>query len=139
MPTVRRERDRAGGTMLGANRAAGAVVLHDIPDQRFAPARWTATGNVRFVFIPEILEGGDHRIGCALAQAAQAGGHDLLAEHFQGINISGLALASADLVKDFQDAAGAHPAGSAFTAGFKAEKFHECDGQVDNAGAFIAN
>src|ERR1035441_1712384 len=47
VPRIRRHRDGINGAMLGTDRAAGAVLLHVIFDQRSAFAGWAAALQVR--------------------------------------------------------------------------------------------
>ena len=62
---------------------------------------------------------------------------DLLAEHFQRFDIALLTFSVADILQDFQHAAGADPAGCALAAAFILGKFHEEAGHVDHAGFII--
>ncbi len=58
-------------------------------------------------------------------------------EHLQRFDIARLALASADILQDLQQAAGANPAGGAFAAAFILGEFHEETGHIDHAGFII--
>ena len=65
--------DRA---VAGTDRAASADIFQNIvADERFTDlGRATFLLDVGLILSPEMLEGGCHRIGSTLAQAAQAGG-----------------------------------------------------------------
>ena len=69
---VGRHGDGVHGAVLGAEGAAGAVVAHAILDERLALAGRTAALQVRFIFVAEIAQRGQHRVGRGLAKAAQA-------------------------------------------------------------------
>lgn len=75
-------RDGVDGAVASANRAAGAGTLDDcVRDERAAYLSGAAFfEDVGFVFVSEMLESRDDRIGGALAQATQAGELDLFAQ-----------------------------------------------------------
>ncbi|MPN24205.1 hypothetical protein SDC9_171599 [bioreactor metagenome] len=89
------------------------------------------------VFLPEMLDGGKHGIGCRLAQAAQRGVLDHLSELDQLFNVAFLALALGDALQNLQHALGPQPAGYAFPAGFLLYEFHKETGYVHHAGVLV--
>ena len=84
-----------------------------------------------------MLERAFYRGGGALAQAAQTGALDFLAQHFEGFNIAVATFSLAYTGQYFEDTFGAHPAWGAFTAAFILGKFHKEAGDVYHAGVFI--
>jgi len=66
-------RDAVGGALAGAQRTAGALLwVYHVPKQAFTYARRTFfIGYMGLVFVVEVAQGGQHRIGRRLAQPAQ--------------------------------------------------------------------
>lgn len=92
---------------------------------------------MRPVFLGEIAQRGQHRIGGGIAQAAQRAVANALAQPLEAFHIAGLSLALADAVEDFLHARGAHAAGRAFSAGFLAGKLHEKARHIHHAGGIV--
>ena len=93
--------------------------------------------DVRLVFMAELLNGGKHRVGRGLAQAAQGRGLDVLRQVFQPLDIAVLALAFANAVEDFQHAARADAAGGALAAAFIHGEIQEEAGDVHHTVVLV--
>ena len=71
MLLVRPRLDGADGAVLGAPRAADTIVRHEVLDQGDAFAGRAAPGDVRLVFVAEVPQCRQHRIGGCLSQATE--------------------------------------------------------------------
>jgi len=69
---VGRHRDGIDRTVLGANRAASAIIGDAIPDEVVAFVRGATTLKMRFVFVAKIAQGGENRIRRGFTQPAEA-------------------------------------------------------------------
>src|ERR1035437_5446109 len=107
MPAVRRGGDGTDGAMLRANGAAGAMILHDVLNQRLALSGRATTSNVRFVFIEKMSQGREHRIRRGAAQTADTALGGECRQLPQFIEVRRHALASAKPVKNLEHAHGA--------------------------------
>ena len=99
MPLIRRDRNRVGRTGLRALGAADAGRLHLIADQLPAFARRTAPLQMRLVFLAEIAQRGQHRVGRGLAQAAQAAALGQSGQLRQQLQVAPLAAAGTQAVE----------------------------------------
>ena len=89
-----------------------------VVQQRLADARRAAlVHDVRHILVAEVAQGGQHRVGRRLAQAAQGVVLDVVAQLFQLVQILHGALALGDLVQHLQQTLGADAAGGALAAG----------------------
>ena len=133
--------DGVAGAVAQADHAAGALLGdHRVGDQSLAHFRRAAfIKNMRFILIPEIAQGGKHRVGSGLPQAAQRAALDVLSPAPAGIRYRRLAFPGADALQSGQHGFGAEPAGHALAAGFLLGEVHEIAGEIDHAGVFIGN
>ena len=79
VPGVGRHGDGVGRALLGAERAADALVGDAVGDQGLALARRAAARQVGLVLGAEVAERREHRVGRGAAQAADAAGADACA------------------------------------------------------------
>ena len=91
------------------------------------------------VLVAEIAQGGQHRIGGCLSQAAEGIVLYIVAEFFQLIQVSHIGLSLGDLCEDFKHTFGADTAGSTLAAGFLHSKFQEEFGNVYHTVILIHN
>ena len=89
------------------------------------------------VFITEILQGCQHRVGGALPQAAEAGVFHQIAEVFQGGQIVWRPPSCRYLREGIMDLPRSHPAGHAFTAGLGHTELHKEFRHIHHAGGLI--
>ncbi|MPM34779.1 hypothetical protein SDC9_81366 [bioreactor metagenome] len=89
------------------------------------------------VFIPEIAQGGEYRIRCRLAQAAQRTHPDGVCQLFQQLDGLGGPAPFDDIVQQGQHLFGALPAGNAFAAGFILDKLHKKPCDFYHAGLLV--
>ncbi|OFV72179.1 hypothetical protein ACWI_04290 [Acetobacterium wieringae] len=90
-----------------------------------------------FVFVTEIFDGGQHRVGGGLTEAAQGTVFDLVTEFFEQFDITVLAFALGNPVEDFQHPGGTDPAVGTFAAGFFTGEVQEETGHVHHTGGFV--
>ena len=83
-----------------------------------------------FIFVTEVAQGGQHWVGRGLSQAAQGVILNIVAQLFHLIDIFHGAGAGGDLIQHFQQALGAHAAGSTLTAGFVNSELQEELGDI---------
>jgi len=105
------------------------------PDQHAGGA--SLLMDVGLVLVPEVAQGGEHRVGRGLAQPAEAGGLDHPGEMLQLLQIVAFALAGAEPLQDVQHAAGADAAGGALAAGLVLRELQEIAGDIDHAVVFV--
>ena len=91
------------------------------------------------IFVAEVPESGEHRIGSRLSQTAERIVLYIVAELFQLIQIRHVGLPLGDLCKDLQHTLGADPAGGTFAAGFLYRKFKKKFGNIHHTVVFIHN
>ena len=127
------QRDVAGDIdVRRAGAGAGGV------DQRRAHARAAVlVADVLDVFVAEVADGREHRVGRRLAQAAERGVLDHLAQVDQPLDVGLLAAAFADAVEDLQHPLRAHAAGHALAARLFLDEFEEEAGDVDHAAILV--
>ena len=89
------------------------------------------------VFVPEIPESGQNRIGGRLPQAAEGCGLDVHGQLLQFVQILHLAFATANPIQDVEHVACAHTAGRALPARLILRKLQEVPGDIDHAGALV--
>ena len=94
---------------------------------------------MRLVFISEIFQGAQNRVGSGLSQAAKSCFLDILGKVFQQLDIALASLSFRNTGKDFQHTLRAFAAGSTFTAGFRLRKVQEELGNVNHAGILVHN
>ena len=131
------QRDGVGRTLLGAERAADAIVGDAIVDQRLAPSRRAAAGKVLFVFVAKIAERGEHRVGGRSPQAADASRLDRQGQLLQLFQVARLALAGADAVEDVEHPPGADAAERTLAARLVLGEAEEVAGDIDHAVAVV--
>ena len=137
MPRVGRHRDGVDRAMLGAEGAAGAVGGDLILDERGALARRAAALQVGLVFVAEVAQGREHRVGGRFAQAAEAAGADLAGQLFEFVQVRALRLARAKLVQNIQHPLGADAAEGAFAARLVLRELEEIARDIHHAGGVI--
>ena len=133
VPAIRSHGDRVDRTMLCAERAADAGPVDLVADQRGAFAGRAFSLQVRFVFVAEVLERGQHGIGCRLAQPADAARHDTARQLFELFQIPFAAVARADAIQDLQHPLRADAAERALAARLVLREAQEVAGDVDHA------
>lgn len=133
MSLIRRHRNRVNRTVLGADRATGALFSHLVLDQSpAAPGRASAL-QVPLIFFAEIAQGREDRIGRGFAQTAEAPLADLLGEPFEFWQVLLLALARAEPIQNVQHAAGTNSAEGAFAARLILGELQEVARDIDHA------
>ena len=78
---MRSELDGIHRTFLGTQSTADTLVVDCIGDQVHALAGGTMACNMSFIFFPEIMEGGENRVGRRLAQTTKTSAIGLLEIH----------------------------------------------------------
>ena len=98
--------DAVGGTLLGTQRAAGALLGVDPEGDELGTAQRRAGTpvDVRLVLVAEIPQRGEHRIGGGLAESAEAAGAHLVRQALEFLEVG--ALAAYDLYNGEAPAAG---------------------------------
>lgn len=89
--------------------------------------------DMRFIFMTEMFERAEHRVGRTLTKSAQAVARDFITQVFKLLDVAVFALAIANFLQQFQNAACANAAGCAFSAGFSLCEIHEEAGDVYHA------
>ena len=131
----RRTADSLYRALTCAQPAAAADIADFVMQHLFADACRTALlFDMRFVFISEIFQGAQNRVGSGLSQAAKSCFLDILGKVFQQLDIALASLALRNPGKDFQHTLRAFAAGSTFAAGFRLRKVQEELGNVNHAG-----
>jgi hypothetical protein len=123
--------------MLRTNRAAGAIISDSVFDEGRASACRAPALEMRFVFVPEITQRSEHRIGSSFAESAKAAGADLTTESLKFDEVLLLAFARAETFKDVEHPASADAAERAFAAGLVLGELEEVAGDVHHARAII--
>ena len=93
--------------------------------------------DVVFVFIAEIFDRGQDRIGRCLAETAHGGVFDRIAELQQQFDVAFLAFPGSDPVQHFQHPFGTYTAGRTLAAGLFLNEVHIEPGRIDHAGVFV--
>jgi hypothetical protein len=123
--------------MLGAEGAAGAVVADAVFDEGGAFASRAAALQMRFVFVAEIPQRGEHRVRGGFAETAEAAGAYLMSKVFKFSHVLPLAFAGAEPLQEVQHAPGADAAEGAFAARLVLSKLKEIARNIDHAGGVI--
>ena len=89
------------------------------------------------VFVAEVADGREHRVGRGLAQAAERRVLDHLAQVDEPLDVGLLAAAFADPVQDLEHPLRAYAARHALAARFFLHKFQEETGDVDHAAILV--
>ena len=91
------------------------------------------------VFVFEITQSCQHRIGCSLPKSAKRTLSDLIAQSFQKINIFERAFALRDAFKRFKHSRCSYAAEGAFAAGFAAGEVQKIPGGFHHTAVFADN
>ena len=128
--------DRAGAA---AGAASDALIGQDqIAHQRMADAGAAiAIADMLHILVVEMSQRGERGIGRRLAQPAEAGALDGMAQSLQQLQILHGTVAVGDAREDFQHAFGALAAGGAFPAGFILGEFQKEPRDVHHAVVLI--
>ena len=105
MPVVGSHRDGSHRAVLRTERATDAALVNGVGYQVLAFAGRAMPLQVGLVLRAVIAERGQDRVGCRLAQAANAARTDHAAKHFQFFEIALLPLAGGDAVEYVEHAA----------------------------------
>ena len=89
------------------------------------------------ILIPEVFQGGQHRIGGGLAQGAQGGVLQVVAQLLDGVQVLQGALAIGDLAQQVVQPLGADPAGDALAAGLVHAELQEELGDVHHTVVLV--
>jgi hypothetical protein len=89
------------------------------------------------IFIPEITQGGKHRIGRSLSQATQGIFLDVISQFLQLIQVFQRSLALGDLIQDLIHTSCSDTAGRTFSAGFIHSELQEKLGDIHHTVVFI--
>ena len=118
-------RRRAGVGALGREHAGA--------DAGFA----VVVADVGLELVAEVADVAEHRVGRRLAEAAEGGVLDGLAEFDERLDVAFLALAVADAGDDLEHALGADAAGRALAAALLLGELQEEAGHVDHAAVLV--
>ena len=91
------------------------------------------------IFLSEIPEGSQNRVGGRFSQTAKGSCLDVFTECFQNFQIALTALPLGDANQDFEQMMGADSAEGAFAAGLLLGKIQEIPGHIHHAGVLIHN
>ena len=72
--------------------------------------------DMRFIFMTEMLERAEHRVGCSLTKSAQAVARDFITQVLKFFDVAVFALAVANFLQQLQNAACTNSTGSALSA-----------------------
>ena len=124
--------DRALARAGGATHAH--VLVDRVRDERTALARRAAlVADVRLELVAEVADGGEHRVGRGLAEAAERAILDGVAELLELLDIALLAPAVNDSVEDLEQALVADTAGNALAAALLGREVEEEAGHTHHA------
>ena len=134
-----RTADRADRAVARAERAAFALIRHDLITKQFlADARRTSfVANVRFIFVTEIMQRGKNRVRCRLTESAQRVLFDVVAQLFHLVEVFHRCGAVGDFAQHLVQALGADAACRTFTAALIDCEFEEEFRDVDHAVVFV--
>src|ERR1017187_5944832 len=132
--TIRNGAHRAG---LRAQRAPDAVVVHAVADQGRAAARGTAPFEVCLVFLAEVSQRGQYRVGRRLPEPAQAAAADVVGQGREFVQVFAAPLSRAEAFQDLQHPLGADAAEGALAAGFRLGEFEEEARDIHHAIALV--
>src|SRR5450759_1051916 len=132
-------RDRVFGAFAPAERTAVAVFGDDVErDECLAHARRAALFlDVGFVFVAEITDRAEDRIGGRFAQAAERTVFDGLTHLFQQLDVTLPTFAVYDVGQDRMHLEHALATGHALAARFELGEIQEIAGHVHHAGVFV--
>src|SRR5664280_1849398 len=132
-------RDRSRGARLGAQGAAAARLGDDgVGQQRLALSRRASSlQDVGIILGPEVAEGGEHRVGGRLPEAAQRRVLDVPPQRLEGVEVRRDGLALGDALEQVEHHAGADAAWRALAARLLDEELEEEARQLDHAGAVV--
>ena len=116
MLLIRIDLDGFAGAVLGAERAADAIVGDAVRDERLALARGAAAVEVRLVLIAEMFERRQHGVRRGRAQPAHAALRDHVAELFEPFEVARSRLARAEAFEDVEHPLRSHAARRALPA-----------------------
>src|ERR1039458_5602610 len=117
VPRVGSHRDGINGAMLGADGAAGAVLLHAVLDEGCALAGRAPALQMRLILVAEIPQRGQHRIRRGLAEAAQTALSDLGGQLLEFLKMPAAGFAGAEEIEQFEHPLRADATEGAFAAG----------------------
>ena len=123
--------------MLGAERAAGAVVLDDVLDERLAFSSRASASDVRLVFAEKIPQRGEDRVRRGAAEPADAALRGEAGEGAELVEVRRPAFAQADLVEDFIHPGCSDPAERALAARLVTQERQEIPGHIDHAVVLV--
>src|SRR5208337_3609576 len=107
---------------------------HLVGDQGLADlSRAFFLPDMRLVFLPEIADGGEHRVGRRLPQTAKGGLFDEFGHPGQPVDVPLPAVSGGDAFQYFHHPEGAFPAGGALAAGFILGEVDKVFGHVHHA------
>ncbi len=135
--------DRAGdgarGAVAGAQGAALALGGVDgVVEQVLThPGGAALVHHVGHILVPEILQGGEHRVGGRLAQGAQGGVLQVVAQLLDGVQVLQGAVAIGDLGEQVVEPLGADAAGRALAAALVHAELQEELGDVHHAVVLV--
>ena len=89
------------------------------------------------VFLPEVVQGSQHRIGSRFPQTAEGTCLDIPAQGLQLFKIAFTPLPFGDPFQDVQQVLGPYPAKGTFPTRFLLRKLKEITGHIHHAGVFI--
>jgi hypothetical protein len=89
------------------------------------------------VFLPEIGECGQHRIGSSSAQTAQTSFLGAVRQFFEGKKVFGFSISGTYFIENFEHAAGAYPAKGTLSARLILGKRQKIPRHVHHAIVFI--
>jgi len=131
--------DGLGGAFSAASRTTRAFCSIDGIIQKFRACTGGASSfeDMGFIFIPEIADGGQDRVGGSLTQAAQRTGFYRRAQLLEHFDIAFLPVPAGDVIQSLIHALDAFTTGRALAAGFEPGKVKEVAGDIDHAGALV--
>ncbi len=136
---LHRARDGVHRAVPGAQGTALALArVDDVPGEVAAhPGGAALLHHVGHVLVPEILQGGQHRVGGGLAQGAQGGVLQVVAQLLDGVQVLQGALAVGNLAQQVVQPLGADAAGDALAAGLVHAELQEELGDVHHAVVLV--
>ena len=93
--------------------------------------------DVFVVFLPEILNGAQHRIGCCLTQTTDGRFLDGMPQFFEQFHIALTAFAPGNPLQNLQHTFGSDTTGHTFSTGLVLNEFHKEAGHVHHASIFV--
>ena len=129
--------DGPGGTGAGAQGTAAALVGVDhILQQGLADTGGAAfVHHMGYIFLTEMLQSGQNRVGGGLTQSAQGAALQVVAQLLDGVQISKGALTLGDLIQQVIQTLGSDAAGDALAAALGMAHLQKCVGHIHGAKA----